>query len=95
MRFATPVSAYDSLRIDLFGTAEVPWPSGDTGGGSSPALIADAVLAHVADHGDRRLRLLVGDDSPEQVRAALERRLADYDLDPRWSSVASSGSPSH
>ncbi|OII13232.1 SDR family NAD(P)-dependent oxidoreductase [Curtobacterium sp. MCBA15_008] len=84
MRFATPVPEYDDLRVGLFGTTEVPWPAGGTGGGTSPATIAAAVLAHVADRNDRRLRLLVGDDAPEQVRAALDKRIEDYRLDPRW-----------
>ncbi|QHC60943.1 SDR family NAD(P)-dependent oxidoreductase [Rathayibacter sp. VKM Ac-2760] len=84
MRFATPVPEYDELRAGLFGTAEVPWPSDGTGGGASPATIAAAVLAHVADPADHRLRLLVGDDAPGQVRAALDRRIEDYRLDPRW-----------
>lgn len=89
MRFATPIPAYDDLRTDLFDTADVPWPSGGTGGGTSPAAIATAVLAHVADQSDRRLRILVGDDAPGHVRAALEKRIADYAHDPRWSSAAS------
>lgn len=84
MRFATPSSEYDDLRTRLFGTAEVPWPSGGTGGGTPPEAIAAAVLAHVADRDDHRLRLLVGDDAPEQVRAALDARIEDYRLDRRW-----------
>lgn len=84
MRFATPLPAYDALRTGLFGTAEVPWPGNSTGGGTSPTEIAAAVLAHVADPSDRRLRLLVGEDAPGQVHAALEKRMTDYELDPRW-----------
>lgn len=84
MRFATPDAVYDDLRTSLFGTAEVPWPSAGTGGGSSPESVAAAVLAHVADPDDRRLRVLVGEDAPGQVRAALDRRIEDYRLDPRW-----------
>lgn len=84
MRFAAPVPEYDDLRTGLFGTAEVPWPAGGTGGGTSPATIAAAVLAHVADRNDHRLRLLVGDDAPGQVRAALDKRIEDYRLDPQW-----------
>lgn len=94
MRFATPIPVYDDLRMDLFDTADVPWPSSGTGGGASPAAIATAVLAHVADQSDRRLRILVGDDAPGQVRAALDKRIADYDLDPRWSSVTTAESAS-
>lgn len=88
MRFATPARAYDDLRIRLFGTADVPWPPSGTSGGTSSTAIAAAVLSHVADHGDRRLRLLVGEDAPGQVRAALEKRIEDYGLDPRWSAAA-------
>jgi NAD(P)-dependent dehydrogenase (short-subunit alcohol dehydrogenase family) len=84
MRFATPSPEYNELRTGLFGTAEVPWPGGETGGGTSPATIAAAILAHVADCNDHRLRLLVGDDAPEQVRAAICKRIEDYRLDPRW-----------
>jgi NAD(P)-dependent dehydrogenase (short-subunit alcohol dehydrogenase family) len=88
MRFATPAPAYDDLRIRLFGTADVPWPPSGTGGGTSSTTIAAAVLSHVADQSDRRLRLLVGEDAPGQVRAALEKRIEDYNLDPRWASAA-------
>lgn len=87
MRFATPAPEYDDLRTGLFGTAEVPWPTDGTGGGTSPATIAAEILAHVADPDDHRLRLLVGDDAPEQVRAALDKRIEDYRLDPRWPST--------
>lgn len=89
MRFAAPAPAYDDLRIGLVGTAEVPWPSGDTGSGTLPETIAAAVLAHVADHDDPRLRLLVGDDAPEQFQAALDKRINDYRPDSRWSSLES------
>lgn len=88
MHFATPSPAYDDLRVRLFGTAEVPWPPSGTGGGTSSAAIAAAILSHVADHSDRRLRLLVGEDAPGHVRAALDKRIEDYDLDPRWPSPA-------
>lgn len=84
MRFATPVPEYDDLRTGLFGAAEVPWPTGDTGGGTSPVTIAAAILAHVADRDDHRLRLLVGDDAPGHIRAALDKRIEDYRLDPQW-----------
>lgn len=84
MRFAQPTQPYDDLRTTLFGTSEVPWPVDGTAGGTAPADIAAAILTHVADHDDGRLRLLVGDDAPAQVRAALEKRHQDYALDPRW-----------
>jgi NAD(P)-dependent dehydrogenase (short-subunit alcohol dehydrogenase family) len=85
MRFAKPLPVYDDLRLGLFGTTDVPWPAASTGGGggTSPTTIAAAILAHVADQSDHRLRLLVGDDAPGQVRAALEKRLEEYDFDPR------------
>lgn len=89
MRFATPVRAYDDLRISLFGTADVPWPDAGTGGGMSATAVATAILAHVVDPDDRRLRLLVGEDAPGQVRAAWEKRVSEYALDPRWASATS------
>lgn len=85
MRFATPNPAYDELRTQLFGSAEIPWPASDeTGGGTNPADAAAAILAHIADPADDRLRLLIGDDAPGQVAEALQRRLTDYGQDPRF-----------
>ena len=86
MRFATPMPEYDDLRTQLFGSPTIPWPSdGGTGGGTSTADAAAAILAHLADPTDDRLRLLVGDDAPGQVAEALRRRRADYEKDPRFS----------
>lgn len=87
MRFANPLPAYDELRSSLFGTPEVPWSVNGTGGGATPSAIAAAVLAHVANRDDGRLRLLVGDDAPAQVQAAMEQRRQDYALDSRWKSA--------
>lgn len=84
MHFSAPVPSYDDLRTEVFGTAEVPWPPAESTSGTSPDEIAGAILAHVAATDDRRLRVLVGNDSPPQVRAALDLRLADYALDPRF-----------
>jgi len=86
MRFAAPRGAYDALREGIFGTAEVPWPGSDsgTGGGTSPRDAARAIVDHVAAGGDDRLRLLVGDDAPGQVLAALDLRHRDYERDPRF-----------
>lgn len=84
MRFSSPNSVYDALRNGLFGTAEVPWPQSGPMGGTSPADAAAAILAHVAAQDDNRLRVLVGDDSPELVHAALEMRKQDYAQDPRF-----------
>jgi len=85
MRFATPNPAYNDLRTQLFGSPEVPWPSdGGTGGGTSPEDAAAAILAHIADPTDERLRLLVGDDAPGQVAEALARRRTDYERDARF-----------
>lgn len=83
MRFAEPLPPYERQRVELFGTAEVPWAREGTGGGTSPEEAAAAILAHVADPGER-FRLLVGDDAPAQVRAALDERLVDYRRDPRF-----------
>ncbi|MGB3764441.1 MAG: hypothetical protein WA966_14600, partial [Ornithinimicrobium sp.] len=88
MRFSNPNPAYDDLRTTLFGTHQVPWTAEGTGGGTSPHDAAAEVLRHVADPNDTRLRLLVGDDAPGQVFAALETRRLDYQLDPRFSSVS-------
>ncbi|WP_314424283.1 SDR family NAD(P)-dependent oxidoreductase [uncultured Microbacterium sp.] len=84
MRFSAPSEVYDEQRTELFGTAEVPWPAGESGGGTTPADAAAAVLEHVASEDDRRLRVLVGDDAPAQVAAALDLRRHDYEHDPRF-----------
>ncbi|WP_127783646.1 SDR family NAD(P)-dependent oxidoreductase [Rhodococcus sp. X156] len=85
MRFAKPEPAYDELRTELFGTPEVPWPAtGGTGGGTAPEDAAAAIVRHVADPADERLRLLVGDDAPRQVVAALQLRHDDYQRDARF-----------
>lgn len=86
MRFSAPSACYDDQRTELFGTADVPWPEGDSSGGTTPADAAAAILAHVAVADDRRLRVLVGDDAPEQVAAALDLRRQDYACDPRFPS---------
>jgi hypothetical protein len=89
MRFATPDPAYDDVRGELFGTAEVPWPAPEATAdqdSTSPAVAAAVILAHLSDPADTRLRLLVGDDAPGQVAAALEARLEDYRRDPRFPS---------
>ena len=89
MRFSAPLPDYDQLRADLFGTPTVPFPDdGGTGGGTSPADAARVILAHVADPSDQRRRLLVGDDAPGQVRAALDLRLHDYERDPRFAALS-------
>lgn len=91
MRFARPLPAYDPLRMTLFGTAEVPWPAtGEPAGGTDPDEAAAAIVAHVMDPDDERLLVLVGDDAPEQVQAALALRRQDYARDPR---SESSGRP--
>ena len=86
MRFATPNPAYNELREQLFGTAEIPWPASDEpAGGTDPVDAAAIILNHIADPADDRLRLLVGDDAPGQVAEALARRRSDYEKDPRFS----------
>lgn len=82
MRFSTPIDAYDELRENLFGSPTVPWPAGDTSDGTPVAEVAAALLAHVQDPDDARLRLLIGADAPGQVGAALDLRLQDYGRDP-------------
>ncbi|SMH42560.1 NADP-dependent 3-hydroxy acid dehydrogenase YdfG [Rathayibacter oskolensis] len=83
MRFAAPIAAYDDLRTELFGSPTVPWPEADGGEGLAAQEAAALILAHVAS-GDDRLRLLLGDDAPPQVAAALELRRRDYERDPRF-----------
>lgn len=85
MRFSSPNPAYDDLRTELFGSYEVPWPQGMPTGGTTPADAATAILTHIASQEDHRLRVLVGDDAPEQVHAALQLRHQDYARDPRFS----------
>ena len=84
MAFSAPLKPYDDLRSEMFGTAEVPWPPAESTSGTPPEDVADAILARVATQDDQRLRVLVGDQAPAQVRAALDLRLADYALDPRF-----------
>ncbi|MBN1092274.1 SDR family NAD(P)-dependent oxidoreductase [Blastococcus sp. TML/M2B] len=85
MQFAAPIPAYDELRNELFGSPVVPWPStGGTGGGTPPQEVATAILRHVTDPQDDRLRLVVGDDAAEQVLAALRLRHVDYQRDERF-----------
>lgn len=84
MQFSSPNPAYDQLRTEVFGSPVVPWPAGEPSGGTSARAVAAAILAHVADPDDSRLRLLVGDDAPGQVQAALQLRRQDYDRDPRF-----------
>ncbi|MGJ9373254.1 SDR family NAD(P)-dependent oxidoreductase [Nesterenkonia sp. CF4.4] len=84
MRFSTPVGAYDELRKNLFGSPTLPWPASDANEGAPAAEVAAALLVHVRDADDARLRLLIGDEAPEQVRAALDLRLQDYGRDPRF-----------
>jgi NAD(P)-dependent dehydrogenase (short-subunit alcohol dehydrogenase family) len=84
MRFSAPTGAYDDLRTELFGTAEVPWPDGESGGGTTPQDAAIAILARIASNDDTRLRVLIGDDAPDQVWTALDLRYQDYARDPRF-----------
>ncbi|MET0297264.1 MAG: SDR family NAD(P)-dependent oxidoreductase [Microbacterium sp.] len=86
MRFAAPLPAYDGLRSSVFGTPDIPWPADGTGGGLAPQAAAAAILAYV-DAPDGRLRLLVGDDAPDQVAQALSARIADYRRDERYPQV--------
>lgn len=84
MRFAVPRGDYDELRAELFGTSEVPWPAGGPTGGTPPQEAAEAIFERVCGDVDDRLRVLVGDDAPAQVRVALDLRRSDYARDPRF-----------
>lgn len=87
MQFASPLNSYDELRTEVFGTPVVPWPREDSAGGTPPEQAAAAIIAHFSRTDDERLRLLVGDDAPEQVGMALKLRLDDYGRDPRFPAV--------
>jgi len=84
MRFSSPLAAYDDLRAATLGTSTVPWESepGATGGGTAPAEIADRLVRHIASPGPGPLRLVLGDDAPAQIAAAMRRRQQDYADDP-------------
>ncbi|MEK6466746.1 SDR family NAD(P)-dependent oxidoreductase [Pseudonocardia alni] len=82
MHFATPSPAYDDLRRELFGTAEVPWRAEGTLG-APVAEAVDALRRHV-HASDGPFRLLVGADAPDQVTAALRARCEDYAEDDRF-----------
>lgn len=84
MRFAATSPEYDATRQRVLGQPDLQWETAGTGGGTSPEQIAAAVLAHVADPADTRLRVLVGEDAPAAVVAALAGRRADYVLDPAF-----------
>lgn len=94
MQFAPPDPAYDGLRERQFGTSQVPWGVEGTGGGTDPAVIAAAIVEHVTDPSDERLRVLLGDDAPAMVATALKRRLDDYRRDPRFVAAGRDGSGS-
>lgn len=91
MQFSDPIAAYDDVREAVLGTPTVPWSSepGSTGGGSDPAEIAERLMRHIADPGDDRLRVLLGDDAPAQVAAVLRRRRIEYEGDERFVAAAS------
>ncbi|SMG24416.1 NADP-dependent 3-hydroxy acid dehydrogenase YdfG [Agreia pratensis] len=89
MRFSSPLHAYEAQRVEMFGTAEVPWPSeGEATGGTAPRDAATAILERVAASDDHRLRVLIGDDAPDQVRQALDLRQQDYARDLRYAGAA-------
>jgi len=94
MQFARPDPAYDALRERQFGTSRVPWGAEGTGGGTDPAAIAAAIVEHVKDPHDERLRVLLGDDAPAMVTTAMQRRMDDYRRDPRFVAAEREGSSS-
>ena len=94
MQFTAPRPAYDALRESMFGSSAVPWDAEGTGGGTPPADVAAAIVAHVSDPTDERLRVLAGDDAPAMVAAALEQRLDDYRRDPRFVAAERAGGSS-
>jgi hypothetical protein len=54
--------------------------------GTSPEEVAAALLAHVEKPDESRLRLLIGEDAPGHVEAALKLRHEDYERDPQFHS---------
>lgn len=81
MRFAPLVPEYDELRRSIFGTTQLPWDMSKQAPDPSegdPADAARALLEHVKRKTAGPLRLLVGKDTPDHVRIALERRRDDY-----------------
>ena len=80
MQFATPKSVYDDLRVNIFGTSEIPWPAADPDASptdADPSLAADALIAHLSSP-DRPLRILIGDDAQEHAAAAYTARRDSY-----------------
>lgn len=85
MQFSEPNPAYNDLRTRIFGSPEVPWEAtAGTGGGTAAAVAAAAIIDRIADKSDHRIRVLIGDDAPAHVRAALALRQVEYDADPRF-----------
>lgn len=80
MRFSPPLREYDDIRSAWLGTADVPWPlePGETGGGMDPAVAAQQLVAHIAGGSNGPLRLVIGDDAPEQIATVLAERTRDY-----------------
>lgn len=93
MQFAEPMAEYDRARTDILGTPSVPWEAepGATGGGTSPAEIARRLLEHIGSPEPGPLRLLLGEDAPEQVAAAMTQRDQDYRRDARYAAAADGG----
>lgn len=80
MRFAANAPSYNALRERVFGTPALPWDLGAKAQDTSadPVHAARALVAHVKQDAPGPLRLLVGDDAPEHVAAALATRRDDY-----------------
>ena len=84
MVFAGNDPAYDGQRLSLFGQERLPWDleAPDPGAGD-PVKAAATLIDHVGrDPAARPLRLLVGQDAPAQVSAALALRRDDYARNP-------------
>lgn len=80
MPFASPSREYDELRTALYGTPKVPWPVADPEAASvdaDPSVAADALMAHLSNP-NRPLRVLIGDDAPEQAAQAYAARRDSY-----------------
>lgn len=84
MQFAEPLTAYDDLRTELFGSPTVPWEMSDSEPLGAPVDTAVTALREHVSAADGPLRLLVGDDAPGQVAMALQARRDDYAHDARF-----------
>jgi NAD(P)-dependent dehydrogenase (short-subunit alcohol dehydrogenase family) len=80
MRFAENKPAYDALRQRVFGATKLPWAMSEqaTDASADPRQAATALIRHLDSEAPGPLRLLIGNDAPGHVAAALASRRDDY-----------------